>query len=95
MERDREKIRRIIAKILTIHGYRNSPIEDIHAQGRISDKEMKHLNKTIHNQIYTLLTMIEDESLFKNQYFTNEGWGSDWDDAELLPWKEFTKKNEK
>ena len=62
---EQEKLRRIIAKILTIHGYRNSPIEDIHASGRISDAEMKHLNKTIHNQIYTLLTMIEDGSLFK------------------------------
>src|SRR5262249_10366651 len=74
---------KLIAKLMTIHCYRNSPIEDIHAgawprlpngeladeddvivttkQGgtavpwkkcsRISDEEMKQLNKTIHNQI--------------------------------------------
>lgn len=74
-----------LAKILTIHGYRNSPIEDIHASGRISEKEMKHLNKTIYNQIYTLLSMLNDGTLAKNNYLTSSSWGSNWDEPELLP----------
>ncbi|MFA7301800.1 MAG: hypothetical protein WC069_05840 [Candidatus Shapirobacteria bacterium] len=114
-EEEEIKQRKDIAKMLTHHGYRNSPIEDIHAGewpknkngeyakpediivttkdggtiipwtecSRISDKEMKHLNKTIYNQIYTLLTILR-EGFSKGQawYFTSGG--EDWDEPELL-----------
>lgn len=96
-----------VSKIITIHGYRNSPIEKIHAGihprskkgdysdvkvvtpygeiawnnvSKISDKEMKELNKTIHNQIYTLLTMLQEGTL--SSFLAN--WGADWDEPELL-----------
>lgn len=82
MKRTDKKVLKKIAKILTIHGYRNSPIEDIHASGRITNKEMKHLNKTIYNQIYTLMVMMETTGLGK--YYTTESWGHDWDEPKLL-----------
>lgn len=79
------KNRKLLAKILTIHGYRNSPIEDIHASGRISDAEMKMLNKAIHSQIYTLITlMAEDPNFWKDEYYMRGGWGADWDEPEFL-----------
>lgn len=79
-----------LAKLLTIHGYRNSPIEDIHAEGRISQEEMKHLNKTIYNQIYTLLYLMNSKSsgFWNSWYFHSGGWGDDWDQPELLRWEE-------
>jgi len=76
--------RKLIARILTVHGYRNSPIEDIHASGRITDEEMKHLNKTILNQIYTLLMLIENGKLFNSWWFTNDSWWREWDEPKYL-----------
>lgn len=99
--------RKLIAKMLTIHGYRNSPIEELHSGtfptskigdfsdvkvvtpfgeipwnelSRISDEEMKNLNKTICNQIYTLLTMMEGRGLSSFML----AWGFDWDDPILV-----------
>lgn len=88
-----EQIRRL-ALVLAIHGYRNSPIEDIHADDRISQAEMKHLNKTIHNQIYTLLTLWNEGKLLSHWYFANQSWGSDWDRAELLPWEKHMREDD-
>jgi hypothetical protein len=82
----RDETLRVIAKILTVHGYRNSGIEDIHADGRINDKEMKELNKTIHNQIYTLLKMIDSGSINKRSYFFTGG--EDWAKAVDLKWSD-------
>lgn len=118
-EKERIKVRKTIAKLLAVHGYRNSPIEDIHAGSwpknkkgqyasddevivttkdggeivswkecsRIHDSEMKHLNKTIHNQIYTLLTMLETSNPNLTTGFTREYFfkmGLDWDEPKLL-----------
>jgi len=78
----KEKQRKLLAKILTVHGFRNSFIEDIHSRGDISQTEMKKLNKQICNQIYTLLYLIENGGL--SWYFANEGWTSDWDEPKLI-----------
>jgi len=82
-----------MAKILTIHGYRNSPIEDIHADGRISQKEMKNLNKTIHDQIYTILYLMFSGApgFWDSWYFQSPSWGADWDKPKLLPWEKALK----
>ena len=112
---------KLFAKLLTIHGYRNSPIEDIHAGNwpklpngeyapvedvivttkmggtvvpwaecsRISDSEMKHLNKTIYNQIYTLLTLYMEGTLQKIPNFMSASSGGNWDEPELLPWAQW------
>ena len=109
-----DKENKLVAKLLTHHGYRNSPIEDIHAGrwpkdkdgnfaknkdvivttkdgtsipwnecSRINDTEMKHLNKTIYNQIYTLLTMLEKGIPEHKKWWFWSG-GEDWDEPELL-----------
>jgi hypothetical protein len=76
--------RKLTAYILTVHGYRNSPIEDIHASGRISQEEMKHLNKTILDQIYTLLYLFEKDLLFNNHFLTDRASWSGGDQPKLL-----------
>ena len=70
---------------LTVHGFRNSPIEDIHADGRISDEEMKNLNKTIVNQIYTLLyiNLWQDKNNLPAHWYWNTGH-ENWDEPKLL-----------
>lgn len=90
-----DKNTRAIAKIITIHGYRNSPIEDLHAgiplpkkymnakYSRISDTEMKYLNKKIHNQIYSIIYLLERGKM-NNSYWS--AFDSDWDEAELESW---------
>ncbi len=108
---DKEKIKKI-ALVMAVHGYRNSPIEDLHSGvfptsktgdfsdvkvvtpygeiawndlSRISDEEMKHLNKTIYNQIYTLMTLMETTGI--NPYFVMFTENNGWDEPELV--KEF------
>jgi len=77
-----KQILKKVAKLLTVHGFRNSYIEDVHADGRLSQKEMKKLNKEVCNQIYTLLYMLENGKL--SPFFTNEGWTSKWDEPKLV-----------
>lgn len=111
MKKDKNEMEKRLAKTLTIHGYRNSPIEDIHAgrwpkdnkgnwakpedmfvsvdggskipwleMSRITDEEMKHINKTIHSQIYTILVLLKKGKL-PGFYW----WGGEnWDEPELL-----------
>ena len=61
------------AKGIVIHAFRNGPIEDIHAgikcprcsgkekYSHITDEEMKRLNKTMVNRVYTLLWLKKHE----------------------------------
>ncbi len=103
---------KLIAKLLTAHGYRNNtPIEDIHAGmwpknskgeyaddsevivttldggdkilwtdcSRVHDSEMKEINKSVVNNIYSLLSLLEE--------FNTLPWSMDvphnWDEAKL------------
>ena len=101
-EATKQKQLKKIAKVLAIHGYRNSPIEDLHAGkmlpekyrkpewSRITDAEMKEVNKAVCDQIYTLLYMIESREGVP-MYFASGG--SDWDEPKLI--KEWMRKREK
>ena len=48
------------ANALCAYAFRNGPIEDIHADGRISDEEMKHLMIKACESLAKLLTMRQD-----------------------------------
>lgn len=82
-----------LALILAVHGFRNSPIEDIHADDRITQEEMKHINKTVYNQIFTILTLLEKGKLEKIPYFMANGWGDNWDEPKFLTEWEKTYEN--
>jgi hypothetical protein len=84
------------AKGIVLHAFRNGPIEDIHAgthchrcagkqkYSHITDEEMKLLNKTAVNRIYTLLWLKEHEPE-KYRAFVEFGalCVKDWDEPEF------------
>ena len=84
------------AKSIAIHAFRNGPIEDIHAgtncprcAGRekyshITDCEMKLLNKTFVNRVYTLLWLKTHEpEKYKAVVELGALFASGWDEPEF------------
>ena len=87
-ENSRERLLRkdnidAISKAVTHYVFRNGPVEDMHANGQLSEQDMKTLNKYMVNRIAGLLTAAMDgdwlnlEQLFSFYRF----FGSDWDAA--------------
>ena len=84
------------AKSIAIHVFRNGPIEDIHAgihcprcagkqkYSHITEDEMKLLNKTAVNRVYTLLWLKTHEPE-KYKVFVEIGslFASGWDEPEF------------
>jgi len=58
--------------------FRNGPVEDMHAEGKLSDEDMKILNKYCHDKLFTFLCLLEDGELEKFAthlfLFKNTGW---------------------
>ena len=69
---------------MTHYAFRNGPVEDMHANGQLSQQDMKTLNKYMVNRIAGLLSAAMDgswlqlEQLFSYYRF----FGGDWDAAE-------------
>ena len=80
-----------IALLMAVSCVRNTVIEDFHAQGKISDEEMKRFNKEVANKLYTFLDFMFDRPREDRENFFKmlEGfYPVDWDkpalDSELL-----------
>jgi hypothetical protein len=84
------------AKSIVAHAFRNGPIEDIHAgidcprcagkqkYSHITDDEMKLLNKTAVNRVYTLLWLRTHEpEKYKAVVELGALFASGWDDPEF------------
>lgn len=73
-----------IAKALTHHIFRNGPIEDMHAAGKLTQEDMKALNKYMVNKIAGLLLLANKGEWIKIELLLNfyKYWGSEWDEAE-------------
>lgn len=84
------------AKSIAIHAFRNGPIEDIHAgvecprcagkekYSHITDDEMKLLNKTFVNRVYTLLWLrIHEPEKYKALVELGAMFASGWDEPEF------------
>lgn len=72
------------AKSIVIHAFRNGPIEDIHAGSHITDDEMKLLNKTAVNRVYTLLWLKTHEpATYKTVVEMGFLFASGWDEPEF------------
>jgi len=73
-----------ISKAVTHYAFRNGPVEDMHANGQLSQQDMKTLNQYMVNRVAGLLTAAMDgnwlqlEQLFSYYRF----FGGDWDPAE-------------
>lgn len=75
------------SKIITNYAFRNGPVEDIHASGKLSEEDMKTLNKYMVNRIAGILQLIKDEQWFKlvgflETYKLYGECGASWDKAE-------------
>lgn len=64
--------------------FRNGPVEDMHADGKLGEEDMKTLNKFVVNRLAYLIELLLDEQwmkLYKAFTFFNL-YGSEWDNAE-------------
>lgn len=73
-----------IAKSLTHYLFRNGPVEDMHADKKLSQNDMKVLNKYMVNRIAGLLKLIEEGEWLKIGLMleTLSCYGREWDKAE-------------
>lgn len=73
----------IISRALAHYVFRNGAVENIHAEGRLTQEDMETLNKDVHNRIAGLLTAYSDGktdaivNLVKNYSI----YGKDWDEC--------------
>lgn len=73
-----------ISKAITHYVFRNGPVEDMHANGQLTEENMKTLNKYMVNRIAGLLKLINDGEWIKIELMLNflQYYGVDWDKAE-------------
>lgn len=73
-----------VGKALAVAAVRNGPIEDIHADGRITQDEMKAINKHAVDHLCTLLQMWFDEPDTFGYYAGHllNGYAYAWDEPE-------------
>jgi hypothetical protein len=86
-----EKSLQDITLIMAVNCVRNTIIEDYHAAGKLSDKEMKMFNKEVSNKLYTFLTfMFAPESKEKETFlrlmelFYPHGWDKPRLDKDMI-----------
>ena len=73
-----------IAKALTHYIFRNGPVEDMHADGKFSQDNMKILNKYMVNHLAGILSAINEGRWLQLEllYAYLQKYGADWDKAE-------------
>lgn len=75
-----------IARAITSQAFRNGPVEDMHADGKLSDNDMKTLNKHMVNHIAYFIDCIRNREFCKlmSIYTLGAMYTQDWDDAEPI-----------
>lgn len=74
-----------MVKAVVTFAHRNGPVEDIHAEGRLSQEDMKRINKHMVNRIAFILWLIADEkwiSLYAISQLKLLSDGGGWDKPE-------------
>ena len=73
-----------IAIALTHYIFRNGPVEDMHSEGKLSQRDMKTLNKFMVNRIAGLLETMNKEEWLKLELLLNvySMYGLSWDKPE-------------
>lgn len=73
-----------IAKALTHYAFRNGPVENMHADGKLSQEDMKILNKYMVNRLAGILTAVHEGRWLQLEllYGFLQKYGTDWDQAE-------------
>ena len=72
------------AKAITHYAFRNGDVENMHANGQLSQDDMKILNKYMVNRIAGILKLIQEEQWAKLEILMRAYgiYGCDWDKAE-------------
>lgn len=70
---------------LTHYAFRNGPVEDMHADGKLSESDMKTLNKYMVNKIATILFLISEERWAELEVLLSvySIYGAGWDEPEI------------
>jgi len=70
-----------LARGLTHYCFRNGPVEDMHADGKLSQEDMKVLNAFCYDKIYTFFTLLISKDAINLQALLgyHSRCGSDWD----------------
>jgi hypothetical protein len=58
-----------LALLMAVNCVRNTVVEDYHAEGKLSDVEMKAMNKEVANKIYTFLHYLFSDSVEDQEVF--------------------------
>lgn len=73
-----------ISKALTHYVFRNGPVEDMHAEGKLTQEDMKTLNKYMVNRIAGLVKLMQRGEWLKIELLCNalRYFGTEWDKVE-------------
>jgi mRNA degradation ribonuclease J1/J2 len=71
-----------LAKAIVAYCFRNTILEDIHADGRISQEEMKELMRTAVSRVYAVLTHEADPEFQKEVLEHALTYTRKWDEPE-------------
>ncbi|NYB73426.1 hypothetical protein HZF24_04650 [Sedimentibacter hydroxybenzoicus DSM 7310] len=73
-----------IAKALTHYAFRNGPVEDMHANGKLTQEDMKILNKYMVNRLAGIMYTIYEEKWLQLEliYEHLKNYGTHWEQAE-------------
>ena|ERR1022692_197843 len=78
---------RSLALTMAVACVRNTVIENYHADGKISDAEMKAFNKEVVNRLYTVLCVLHDPELKAGQpgvlRYLDMYYPTNWDQPRL------------
>jgi len=73
------------AKATVVLAFRNGPIENVHASGRITEEEMKEINKFAVNRLYQLISLKRrSKKAWMNAMDHGLRYARNWDDPEEL-----------
>lgn len=72
------------SRALTHMVFRNGVVDDIHSEGKLSEDDMKRLNKDVQNRIAGMLEAIKckEYKQLLMLYTASKLYGSDWDKCE-------------
>ena len=73
-----------VSKALTHYIFRNGPVEDMHSVGKLTEEDMKTLNKYMVNRIAGLLKLVQEGEWLKISIMLDylKYSGSNWDKVE-------------
>lgn len=75
----------VLSKAIVHYIFRNGPVEDMHADGKLSQEDMKTLNQYMMDRVATLITLFKDKDYMRLLLFLDiyQYYGTNWDAPKL------------